>query len=169
MWKYSTHNNTYRYLDILEGLVDGYNASPHTGIGGYAPNKVTTQNQLKVWKKCYREPINRKAFKYNVGENVRISRDKYIFEKGYVQSWSEEHFEIERRLRRSPHVYVIRDLQGETLSGVFYEQQLQRVIPPDIFPIDNVVRQSKDKALVKWRGWPEKFNSWIPLADIGKI
>ena len=33
MWRYFTHNNTYRYVDVLQELVSGYNASPHKGVG----------------------------------------------------------------------------------------------------------------------------------------
>ena len=45
------------------------------------------------------------------------------------------------------------------LQGVFYEEQLQRVRAP----ISCIVRTSGKRALVEWRGWPEKFNRWIPL------
>ena len=49
------------------------------------------------------------------------------------------------------------------------EEQLQRVKAPDVFPISRIVRKSGKRALVEWRGWPEKFNSWIPLSDLQKI
>ena len=78
--------------------------------------------------------MNRKPFKFAIKDHVRISRDKGVFAKGYVQSWSEEHFVIESRLRRTPNVYVLRDLSGETLQGVFYEEQLQRVKAPGRLP-----------------------------------
>ena len=131
MWRYFTHNNTYRYVDVLQELVSGYNASPHKGVG-MAPIEVNDSNQLKIWKNM-------------------------------------EHFDIESRLRRTPNVYVLRDLSGETLQGVFYEEQLQRVKAPDVFPISRIVRKSGKRAFVEWRGWPEKFNSWIPLSDLQKI
>ena len=87
--------------------------------------------------------------------------------KGYVQSWSED-FVIESRLRRPLKVYVLRDLSGETLQGVVYEEQLQGVKDPDVFPFSRIVRKSDKRALVEWRGWPENFNSWIPLSDLQK-
>ena len=65
-------------------------------------------------------------------------------------------------------MYVLRDLSGETLQGVFYAEQLQRVKAPDVFPISRIVRKSGKRALVEWRGWPEKLNSWIPLSDLQK-
>ena len=79
--------------------------------------------------------MNRKPFRFAIKDQVCISRDKGVFAKRYVQSWSEEHFVIESRLCRTPNVYVLRDLSGETLQGVFYEEQLQRVKAPDVFPI----------------------------------
>ena len=94
---------------------------------------------------------------------LRISRDKGVFAKGYIQRWSEDHFVKESRLRRTPNVYVLRDLSGEILQGVIYEEQFQKVRAPDIFPISRIVRKSGKRVLVEWRGCPEKFNSWIPL------
>ena len=133
MWRDFMHNNIYRYVDVLQELVSGYNVYPHTGVG-MAPIEVNDSNQLKIWKKYYSQGVNRKPFKFAFKDHVRISRDKGVFAKGYVQSWSEEHFVIESRLRRTPNVYVLRDLSGETLQGVFYEEQLQRVKAPDVFP-----------------------------------
>ena len=112
--------------------------------------------------------MNCKPFKFAIRDHVRISRDKGVFAKGYVQSWSEKHFVIESRLCRTTNVYVLIDLSGETLQGVFYEEQLQRVKATDVFPISRIVRTSGKRALVEWRGWPEKINSWIPLSDLQK-
>ena len=107
---------------IIHSRIDGYNASRHRGVG-MAPKHVNSSNQLKIWTKYYSEGVNRKRFKFAVGDNVRISRDKGAFEKGYVQSWSEEYFVVKKRMRRTPHVYVLEDLNGEMLLGVFYAEQ----------------------------------------------
>ena len=93
MWRYFTHNNTYSYVDVLQELVSGYNASPHNGVG-MTPIEVNDSNQLKIWKKYYSQGVNRKCFKFVIGDHVRISRDKGVFAKGYVQRWLEEHFVI---------------------------------------------------------------------------
>ena len=110
----------------------------------------------------------RKHFKFAIRDQVRISRDKGVFAKVCVQSWSEEHFVIESRLPKTPNVYVLRDMSGETLQAVFYGEQLQRVKSPDVFSISRIIRTSEKRALVEWRCWPEKFNSWIPLSDLQK-
>ena len=168
MWRYFTHNNTYKYVDVLQQLIDGYNASHHRGVG-MPPKKVNSSNQLKIWTKFYSERVGKKRFKFAVGDKVRISRDKGAFEKGYVQSWSEEYFVVKKRMRRNPHVYILEDLNGETLLGVFYAEQLQKVSPSEVFPISKVIRERGKRALVEWRGWPSSFNSWIPTADLQKI
>ena len=113
--------------------------------------------------------MSHKPFTFAIRDHIRISRDKGVFAKGYVQSWSEEHFVIESRLLRTPNVYVLRDLSGKTLQGVFYEEQLQRAKAPDVFPIFLSVENSGKRALVEWRSWPQKFNSWIPLSNMKDI
>ena len=80
--------------------------------------EVNDSNQLKIWKKYYSQGVNRKPSKFAIRDHVRISRDKCVFAKEYVQSWSEEHFFIESRPRTTPN--VLRDLSGETLQGIFY-------------------------------------------------
>ena len=89
MWRYFTHNITYRYEDVLQELVSGYNASPHKGVG-MALIKVNDSNQLKIiMEKYYRQGVNCKPLKFAIKDHVRVSHDKGVFAKGYVQSWSE--------------------------------------------------------------------------------
>jgi transposase InsO family protein len=47
MWKYFTHANTYKFVDILEHLVYAYNHSIHTAIN-MAPDDINNDNQLQV-------------------------------------------------------------------------------------------------------------------------
>jgi hypothetical protein len=56
-------------------------------------------------------------------------------------------------------------LNGEALSGKFYEAELQKVTKTDdIFKVERVLKTRKRKGkveyFVKWLGYPEKFNSW---------
>ena len=32
----------------------------------------------------------------------------------------------------------------------------------EIFRVEKVLKKKNGKSSVKWKGWPEKFNSWIP-------
>ena len=64
--------------------------------------------------------MNRKPFKFAIRDHVRISRDKGV-------PCERIHSEVVGRTFRhripscvkTPNVYVIRDLSGETLQGVF--------------------------------------------------
>jgi hypothetical protein len=60
-------------------------------------------------------------------------------------------------------------LAGELVEGVFYESELQKVLQTDdVFQVESILRKrtrNKPKeVLVKWLGYPEKFNSWEPAS-----
>ena len=70
--------------------------------------------------------VNDKDPKFQVGVHVRISRYKNIFAKGYTPNWSEEIFVIKEIKNTVPWTYAINDLNGEEISGTFYEKELQK-------------------------------------------
>ena len=72
------------------------------------------------------EDFNEKDPKFKVGDRVRISKYKNIFSKGYTENWSEEVFIISKIKSTVPWTYVISDLNGEPITGIFYEKQLQQ-------------------------------------------
>ena len=76
MWKYFTHANTFRYIDILPQLLEGYNATPHSSLDGLCPVQINQTNQPKIWRKTFAEKRVPTIFKYKVNDTVRITRDK---------------------------------------------------------------------------------------------
>ena len=68
--------------------------------------------------------INDKDCKFKIGDIVRISKDKNISTKGYVQSWSEEVSVIKKFKSTVPWTYVVSDLKGEEIVGTFYKKEL---------------------------------------------
>ena len=50
------------------------------------------------------------------------------------------------------------------MKGTFYEQDLQKVQAgnDDLFRIEKVLKRRKDRLLVQWKGWPDKYHTWIP-------
>ena len=73
----------------------------------------------------YNEDFNKKDPKFKVGDNVRISKYKNIFAKGYTRNWSEEVFAISKIKNTVPWTYLISDLNGEQITGSFYEKESQ--------------------------------------------
>ena len=57
--------------------------------------------------------INNKNPKFKIGDNVRISKYKNVFAKGYTPNWPEEAFVIKKVKNTVPGAYVINDLNGE--------------------------------------------------------
>ena len=60
--------------------------------------------------------------KFKVGDNLRISKYKSIFPKGYTPNWSEEVFIIKKIKNTVP--YAISDLNDERITESFYEKEL---------------------------------------------
>ncbi|XP_070171427.1 uncharacterized protein [Polyergus mexicanus] len=187
MWRYFTHKNTRRYIDVLQDIVRAYNHTRHSTIK-MQPAVVTRENARSA-----RENMNRRwnhdngdgakkknrgqKAKYNAGDFVRVSRAKVAFEKGYEAKWSEEIFRIHRVLEwRKPHVYELSDLAGEVIDGIFYEQELASVVKnlrEEEFIVERVIksrgRGNNKQLLVSWQGYPSKFDSWIPASSLKSL
>ena len=58
------------------------------------PNKASPkENENKVWRNLYPEwGGNTLSPKFSIGDNVRITTKKKIFDKGYTGRWTEEVF-----------------------------------------------------------------------------
>ena len=162
MWKYFTDNNTYTYIDILPDLVEDYNNTVHSSTKLTPVEASKKKNELTVWRNLYpdRLKIHDLRPKFSVGDEVRISKKKKTFEKGYTTRWTEEIFTITKIQNTNPITYKIADLQGEEIDGTFYEPELQKT-EQQVFRIEKVIEKRKNKSLVKWKGYSDKFNSWV--------
>ncbi|XP_035208633.1 uncharacterized protein LOC118183271 [Stegodyphus dumicola] len=159
--------NTRKYIDVIDKLISCYNHTWHRSIKT-EPVSVTLQNQEKTWKTLYgQQPVqNPISSDLKIGDTVRISREKMLFEKGYEQNWTREIFTIYKIIRRIPVVYKLKDLAGEVIQGTFYKQELQKVSDSGYYPVEKVLkkrkrRRGKIEYFVKFQGYPESFNAWV--------
>ncbi|XP_025155723.1 uncharacterized protein LOC112588809 [Harpegnathos saltator] len=182
LWRYFTHKNTHRYIDVLQSIVHAYNHTRHSTIK-MEPASVTLEN-ARIAREHMQQRYHhldkldrrnhRREAKYKAGTLVRVSRAKGVFEKGYEANWTEEIFRIHRILEwRNPCMYELSDLSGEVIDGIFYEQELTGVnknLQEEEFIVDKVIRRRGQGAnkefFVSWRGYPSKFNSWIAVSNI---
>ena len=118
IYKYMTSISKNVYIDKLDDIVDEYNNTYHTTIK-MKPADVKDNTYINDDKE-----INNKDSKFKVGDSVRISKYKNIFTKGYIPNWSEEVFVIKKVKNTIPWTYVINDLNGEEITGTFYEREL---------------------------------------------
>ena len=173
MWRYFTFANTFKYIDILPKLVMGYNNTVHRSIR-MKPKEVNIENQKQALVSLYgmkrvkgKRSSKLNAFKFQLGDQVRISKSKMRFEKGYEANWSEEVFTISARIRRALPVYRVNDYNGDELRGTFYEYELQKVVKTkgDLYAIEKILktrtRKGKKQYLVRWKGYGKEFDSWV--------
>ena len=166
MWKQFSWNASYRWLDLLPTLVCTYNHRKHRTINA-RPVDVTSATRLPfiVYSGSDVEQLRRPA-KFHVGDKVRVSKFKTIFEKGYTPNWSTDVFEITAVQRSHPVTYILRDSAGEPISGGFYEHELHSVANPDVYLIEKIIRRKGNRAYVKWLGFDSSKNSWIQEKDV---
>ena len=159
IYKYMTSISKNVYIDKLDDIVDEYNNTYHTS---------TKMKPIDVKDNIYTntdKEINNKDPKFKVGDRVRISKYKNIFAKGYTPNWSEEVFGIKKVKNTVPWTYVINDINGEEITGTFYEKELQKTNQKE-FRIEKVIKRKGDKIYVKWKGYDSSFNSWIDKASL---
>ena len=175
IWRFFTAKNTHRWVDDLSKFVQAYNQSYHRSIK-MKPVDVTPENAMEVWLRLYNIPRNiRPVDDIRIGDRVRISKVKSTFEKGYLPNWTEEEFFVDEINRKfNPIMYKLIDYHGNRLEGSFYAHEIQVVDQSEeVFIIDRIIRQKREgnvrKYLVKWRGYPDSFNSWVTDADIREL
>ena len=82
-------------------------------------------NESEVWVNLFKDVEQaRKSNKFKIGDTVRISRIKGIFEHGFLPNWSEQIYKIHKINNSTPVAYILEDLQGEIISGSFYNEEL---------------------------------------------
>ena len=94
---------------------------------------------------------NMEGPKSKVSDNVRISKYKNIFAKGYFANWCEEFFK-----NTVPWTYFINNLNGEEIVGTFYEKELQKTNQKG-FRVEKVVKKKGNKLYDLWKGYDSFF------------
>jgi hypothetical protein len=147
----------------LDDVTEQYNASKHRTIGmrpkdvkRSSPLLTTAYNHIKI------AGINR----FSVGDIVRISKYKSLFEKGYTPNWSTELFKIIKVQITNPATYLLEDILGNPIQGSFYQEELQKVKHKDVYLVEKELRRRGRKVYVKWLGLDKSHNSWINKSDI---
>ena len=166
------HHSLTQYLDMLPKILKQYNNTKHSSIKMKPTEASKKSNKGTVYFNLYGdlEQVTSKP-KFKVGDKVRISQYKRnVFDKGYTPNWTEELFIIDKIQYTNPITYELKDLNNEEIKGSFYEPELLKA-KQDVFRIDKVIRRDykKKQALVKWKGYSDDFNSWIPFRDLNII
>ena len=84
------------------------------------------------------------------------------------QNWSEEAFIITKIKDTVSRTYVISDLNGESITGSFYEKETQKTSQEKL-GIEKVLKRRDDKLYVKWKRYNNSFNSWINKKTLNEV
>lgn len=158
----------YKWVDIIDGLVDEYNRTKHRTIK-MAPIDVSEENEQHLLDTVYnykRIIEISKKLKFKVGDHVRLSKYKHVFEKGYLPSWTTEIFKISKIQYTNPTTYLLIDWEGNEIKGGVYAEEMQLAKYPDVYLVEKILRKKKDKVYVKWLGFDSRYNSWINQSDV---
>ena len=142
------------YTDKLDDIVNKYNITYNSTIK-MKPVDAKSSTYIDSSKEIYN-----KDPKFKMSDIVKISKYKNIFLKGYFLNWSEEVFVIKKVENTVPWTYVISDIKGEEIVGIFYKKQSQKTNRKEL-RIEKVIKRKGDKLYVKWNGYDNSFNTWI--------
>ena len=132
------------YFDVLDDIVDKYHNTVHKTIK-MEPIDATGDSYAE-----YNEDFNKKNPKFKVGDHVIISKYKNIFAKRYTPNSSEEVFVINKIKNVVTWTYVINNMNGEEITGGFYEKELQKT-NQNQFTMEKVLKRKGDKLYAKWK------------------
>lgn len=174
MYKYMTEKETKKYINVLQELVKSYNTRKHRIIG-MSPYEAETNssNHLKINLSQAKKESQIKKLnpKFKIGTYVRISKQKGKFSRSYNEQTTQEIFKIFKidESKKIP-LYHIETYNGdEQILGGFYSFELTPVTT-EIFRIEKILKRQtikgKEKLFVKWKGFDNKYNSWIDKNDI---
>ena len=132
MWKCFTSlgikdTKKAKWVDLLPKLIKNYNNSYHRSIKMTPVEASKQENAIDVYNNLYKPKLlTRRRFK--VGDNVRLTRVKSHFDKGYLPNYTAEIFTISKVLETNPITYEIKDENNETIEGKFYNEELAKVL-----------------------------------------
>ena len=90
---------------------------------------------------------------------------EFLKDKGCARNWSEKVFVVSKIKNTVPWTYVVSDMNDEEITRSFYEKELQKT-SQEKFRIEKVLKRKGDKLYVKWKGYDNRFNSWIDKKDL---
>ncbi|CAC5409379.1 unnamed protein product [Mytilus coruscus] len=99
-----------------------------------------------------------------------------IFDRSYDEHFTREILRISQRMRMQVIcVYLIKIFMDQPVLGHFYESELQKVNKDEdaLWFIEKKIKKRKlngeVQCFVKFDGWSDKYNQWIPEKDITDV
>lgn len=141
---------------------------------GVKPSSINSNNWPPLWHKIYGDYFKLKFKKpsLQVGDAVRITKPKQIFDKGYFPTRSDHIYNISKTHALSPEFYDLKNYAGEKIDGRFYRPELvkTKIDSATTYRVEKVLRSRKTKKgkefLVKFIDYPQTY--WINESEFEK-
>jgi hypothetical protein len=174
--KIISETGSRKFVHLLPRIVDEYNSQVHR-VTKMAPNDVQPErDDATLIQRLYANRLHATGKpRFKVGDQVRVSLQKGLFAKASVQTFSNEVFYVHQVQNTKPITYVLRDEQGEVITGAFYAEELVlvRKTPQDYWPIERIVatrvRNRKKYHKVRFLGYDASEDRWILASELKKM
>ena len=187
----------HKYIDVLQDIVANYNNTVHSttkikpALFKESDEEIARQRMAALAKNKdssatsgTKEETVRKP-KFKPGDYVRMQNTRGVFQKeSNTERWSRQIFKVKSYELTSPITYGLEDLKGEEVKGKLYEKELMKTIydPNANFayeivkdkngkPITEMRKEGRKNirfVLVRWLGYPDKFNEYKKESELKK-
>ena len=154
IFKHMTAISKNVYFVVLDDIVNKSNNTVHRTIK-MKPIDVTHDSYAE-----YNEDLNLrfKILDLKLVTMLELQNTKTFLLKDTPLNWSEEAFVVSKIKNIVPWTYVVSGLNGEQITGSFYEKELQKT-SQEKFRIEKVLKRKGNKLNVKWKRYDHRFNS----------
>jgi hypothetical protein len=171
IYRYFHSEGNYKWIDILDKVVNGINHAKSRVLGGLRPIDISFENAQEIRLKNYGPILKKqkisKVPRFKNDDYVRMSRNKPIFAKGFTPSFDNEIIQIEKAMPASSPDrvvnYFVKDQKGEPFKGYIYEPDLTKVRKDEKKPyrIEKEIKRKKDKD-GKWQYFVQFYADPVP-------
>ena len=181
MFRYFTHTGSRRFVDVLHQLLQAYNNTYHRSIR-MRPNDVATADHTQVFKNLYgfgseRDMILAPALekpRFKEGDTVRMRHHITPMDKGYYPNFTDVTFTVSKVIKQSPRImYKVKDFKGDEFPRKLYAEDLLRIPHDPKYRIERIIKRKRarggDQVFVKFIGYPDSANQWIPASSIENV
>ena len=172
-----------KWLHYLPTATDIMNSREHRIIR-MSPNEAEDESNRTLLDEAmslYRDkPVHaqldhqglkkKKSIRFKIGDKVRLQKFRSVFNRGYLPTFTNEVFKIMKVLDHLPiTMYKIAEWDGTEIEGHFYPEELT-LFRGNVFKLEKILKRGMrngiPSAFVKWKGFKDKYNSWVPLSKI---
>lgn len=172
--RYMIQKNTQKYIDVIQKIVESYNATPHSSLDNLRPIDINRSNQFKVYRFQEAKSMKKykkRPFKYNIGDTVLISISKSIYDKKeMLLRWKPQVYTVYYRYKskNGVNLYKLIYCDKKMLVGTFYEAEMSKIDPYKFYVIESVLKSERNRKQVTFQDQAD-CKKWITNKEYNRL